>query len=61
MGGLKVLVNEEVIGHIDEHGFFIDPTAIRGFLRVSSSDLRKIAEKVEEMQRQKLQRRRMTI
>jgi len=48
MGGYEVAVNGESFGHISqEHGFFTDPTVVKKFIEVPSTDLRELAEKVE--------------
>lgn len=47
MGGYEVIVDGQPFGHIDKDGFFTDPTVVKDFMRVSSSDLREIADRVE--------------
>lgn len=49
MEGVSVEVDSLPFGHIDELGFFTDPTVIREFMRVSPGDLKKIAERAEEI------------
>lgn len=51
MGGYEVRVDGQLFGHIDKDGFFTDPTVVKDFMRVSSNDLRKIADKTDEYKR----------
>ena len=52
MGGFDVLVNGELFGHLQkDFGFYTDPTVVKKFLVVSSKDLIKIAQKVDEVRR----------
>jgi hypothetical protein len=49
-GGYSVTVGGEHFGWISkERGFFTDPTVVKKFLEVSSDDLRRIAEKADEV------------
>ena len=48
MGGYEVRVDGNPFGHIVKNGFFTDPTVVKNFMRVSSDDLRKIADKAED-------------
>ena len=48
MGGVSVWINNLPFGHIDKEGFFTDSTVIAEFTRISSDDLRKIADRVDE-------------
>lgn len=51
-GGYEVRVDGKLFGYIDKNGFFTDPTVVKSFMRVSSDDLRQIADKVEEYKNQ---------
>lgn len=49
-GGVEVHVNGRCVGAIQpQEGFFTSPTLLREFATISAPDLRKIADKAEEM------------
>jgi hypothetical protein len=49
MGGLEVQVNGKVLGNIGRNGiFFTDPVHLRNHVEVSATDMRKIANKIDE-------------
>lgn len=47
----EVRIKGKELGHINEDGFFIGSTTTQGFIKVSSRDLRAIADKVEEIKK----------
>ena len=45
-----VFVNEKPFGWVSkQHGFHVDSTVVNDFIEVTASDLRKIADKIDEL------------
>ncbi len=51
--GWKVFVGKNTFGYITKDGFVSSPSCINGFVALSPDDLRRIADKVQEVCGQK--------
>jgi len=48
MGGYDVRIGDNLFGHLDKKGFFLDPTTVRTFIHVNIEDFYEIIKKIEK-------------